>query len=286
VGVNDEATEASALGADARIETPTVCVNCGWTSEGPFCARCGQKRFYRGDLGIRHAWHHLFHELLHLDGKIFRSLKSLLLRPGELTLDFIEGRRAQHVHPIRLFIVFLFLFFLFAPVNPLMEIGGNLAQGMQGLDPNQRAQLDARLAQNGTTLDALLDRVDGRLRTIAKPLDLALVVANGVLLWMLFHKRRRYLAENMTMALHLSCFNTAIQLVIGWARLYEPARVFVSLVVLAIAIGYFILAARRVYGSGWLGSLLKYIVLAVAQIIIAMITIAVVLVAHLRDALT
>jgi hypothetical protein len=284
-GMNEAAAAASTIGDDATSTRIAACANCGSIGEGSFCCSCGQKRFSVGDLGIKHACHHVLHELLSFDGKILGSLRSLFLRPGELTLDFIEGRRARHVHPIRLFVVFLALFFFFVPVNPLIEIGANVSQGMQRIDPALRARLEERVARNGVTLETVLENVDAQLRAISKPLDLGLVIGNGVLLWLLFRKRRRYLAENLTMALHLASFNTGVQLVIGWARLYEPAKALVSVLVLAIAAAYFLLAARRVYGGSWLGLAVKYVVIYAAQVLLVLTTIAIVLLAHLAQAL-
>jgi hypothetical protein len=262
------------------MRSHTVCTNCDWSGDGHYCSRCGQKRFHSGDLGIEHAWHHVLHELVHVDGKIFRSLKSLIVRPGELTLDFVEGRRARHVHPIRLFLLFLFLFFFFVPINPLMEIGANVSRGIQDAGP-LRARLEARTARNGMTLEGVLDQVSNQLRAIAKPLELFFVIGDGLLLWMLFRKRRPFLAEHMTMALHLASFNTALQLTIGWARLYGPARVFVTVLVLVITGGYFLLAARRVYGVGWTRLVLTYLVMYVSHFLIVFLTVIVVLIAHL-----
>lgn len=73
------------------ITTPNVhtvvtsfCHNCGIRLTGPFCANCGQKEQER-DPTFAHFLHELTHELLHFDGKIFRSVWTLLARPGVLT---------------------------------------------------------------------------------------------------------------------------------------------------------------------------------------------------------
>src|SRR5688572_3797476 len=88
------------------------CANCATESAGEFCLQCGQKRAHDGDMSLRHAWHHVVNETLDLDGRIFGTLKLLFLRPGQLALDYIERRRARHVHPLRLFLVFSAVFFL------------------------------------------------------------------------------------------------------------------------------------------------------------------------------
>ena len=78
-----------------------ACLDCGAQLHGRFCHGCGQKAA-RPILDIHEFLHEATHEFLHLDGKIFTTLKLLATKPGQLTKDFIEGRRARYISPIRL----------------------------------------------------------------------------------------------------------------------------------------------------------------------------------------
>ena len=89
------------------------CHNCGIRMGGAFCANCGQKA-QALDPSLGHFLHDLTHELLHVDGKIFKSVWTLLARPGALTRDYFEGRRARWISPIRLYLVFSVAYFGFA----------------------------------------------------------------------------------------------------------------------------------------------------------------------------
>jgi hypothetical protein len=94
-------------------EPSGFCYNCGIRMVGAFCANCGQK-VQELDPSLGHFLHDLTHELLHVDGKIFRSVWTLLARPGALTRDYFEGRRARWISPIRLYLVFSVAYFGFA----------------------------------------------------------------------------------------------------------------------------------------------------------------------------
>ena len=83
------------------------CANCGRAIAGPeqkFCPACGQTT-----PAHRIDWHFLGHELehsvLHMDRGIFYSLKELMLRPGHLMRDYLEGRRAKQVKPLLLLMI-------------------------------------------------------------------------------------------------------------------------------------------------------------------------------------
>lgn len=80
------------------------CANCKRAITDPeqkFCPACGQDT-----PAHRIDWHFLGHELehsvLHMDKGILYSLKQLMLRPGHLMRDYIDGRRAGQVKPLLL----------------------------------------------------------------------------------------------------------------------------------------------------------------------------------------
>lgn len=82
---------------------PTHCRNCAAELSGPYCAACGQK------VGHLHRpfWEiveDFLHSVVHFDGRLWQTLRSLFLRPGEMTQDWADGRQARYVPPIRLFI--------------------------------------------------------------------------------------------------------------------------------------------------------------------------------------
>jgi len=90
--------------ADIPVGTP--CANCETPLQGTYCYNCGQlaEDFHRN------SWHLLVEaveSLLHLDGRLFKTLPNLLRRPGQLTRDYLNGKRAWQVQPFRMFLVIL-----------------------------------------------------------------------------------------------------------------------------------------------------------------------------------
>lgn len=83
------------------------CANCDRAIAGPeqkFCPACGQPT-----PAHRIDWHFLGHELehsvLHMDRGVLYTLKQLMLRPGRLIRDYLEGRRAGVVKPVLLVVM-------------------------------------------------------------------------------------------------------------------------------------------------------------------------------------
>ena len=86
------------------------CANCGAILQGAWCHDCGQvaEDFHRS---IGRLMMETVEGLTHLDGRFWVTAPSLVLRPGRLTRDYIDGHRAAQIPPLRLFLVVLLLVF-------------------------------------------------------------------------------------------------------------------------------------------------------------------------------
>jgi hypothetical protein len=109
------------------------CPNCGRRLGGRYCAECGQKA---GPVNptVGDFAHDLTHQLLHVDGKIFQSVRLLLTKPGFLSREYFLGRRAGYVNPIRLYLIFSIIFFALAVGR--IEIGPDDISAIQQVFPD------------------------------------------------------------------------------------------------------------------------------------------------------
>jgi len=101
------------------------CLNCNAVVHGRFCHICGQENIEPKET-VWHLISHFFQDITHFDGKFFSTLKYLLFRPGHLSREYMLGRRASHLNPIRMYVftsAFFFLFF-FSTVKV-----GNIGKG-------------------------------------------------------------------------------------------------------------------------------------------------------------
>jgi uncharacterized protein DUF3667 len=88
-----------------------TCLNCGKTVQERYCTYCGQENLEPIE-SVGHLVRHFFEDVTHFDGKFFLTVKDLLLRPGYLTREYVEGRRMTYLNPIRMYIFISALFFL------------------------------------------------------------------------------------------------------------------------------------------------------------------------------
>jgi hypothetical protein len=89
------------------------CENCGAPVTQRYCAECGQKI----EAPVHSLWHFMklaAEDLTHADSRLWRTLAALLFKPGYLTREFLRGRRARYLPPLRLYLVVSVVFFLLA----------------------------------------------------------------------------------------------------------------------------------------------------------------------------
>ena len=104
-----------------------ICLNCNAELNGRFCHLCGQENVEPK----QSAWSlitHFFYDITHFDGKFFSTVKQLIRKPGFLSKEYMLGRRAAYLNPIRMYVFtsaffFIIFFSLFSAKN--MNIGSN-----------------------------------------------------------------------------------------------------------------------------------------------------------------
>jgi hypothetical protein len=93
------------------------CLNCGAALSGQYCGQCGQRATSRL-ISLWELVRDAFGDLFELDSRLWRTLIPLLARPGRLTREYLEGRRARFMPPFRMYLVLSLVFFLVAFFNP------------------------------------------------------------------------------------------------------------------------------------------------------------------------
>ena len=123
--VSDElANQQGKNNKDQNAESHKDCANCGATLTGAFCQNCGQSAHIHRSL--LHMIEEVLHGILHFDTKSWRTIPALLFKPGQLTKQYIDGKRTSFVSPLALFLFLIFLmFFIFSLTMNAPSLDGN-----------------------------------------------------------------------------------------------------------------------------------------------------------------
>jgi hypothetical protein len=276
----------------------TPCANCATPLQGPWCHACGQsgEDFHRS---IVRLMGEAVEGLLHMDGRLWRTLPDLMVRPARLTRAYLDGHRAPQIPPLRLFLVVLLMIFLVGGLTSQRKaviIGDRAGAGTQisakplaQLTPVERADIAESLSHGSTKFDLgksnqpaatwLKDRVT---RTLADPERFYLILeqwaerfailmlpVSALLLSVLFvFQRRFYLFDHTIFSLHSL---SAMGVVIIAAMLLSTVLDDSAFALLLPAPVHLFAHMRGVYRTSVLGTLIRMSLLFVGSTIAAAI---------------
>jgi len=103
------------------------CLNCGATLQGKFCHVCGQENLQIKE-SFGHMMNHAISDYFHFDQQFFNTLKPLLFKPGKLTNEYMAGKRASYLHPVKMYIFISFIYFVLLFSDKIQSIQSKSAQ--------------------------------------------------------------------------------------------------------------------------------------------------------------
>jgi len=273
---------------EARSES---CLNCEAPLSGPFCSQCGQRDIPPYP-STRELLVDAFWELSGWDGRFASTARELIRRPGGLTREFLEGRRARYISPLRLYLMASLVYFLIAAIAPhpdvaqakllsadvgashvgasisrpraVAEVAGAAIAEQRPVSPAERDSI-LREANRAPAImrpflrRALLDPVGlkkGMLEAMPRALFALVPVFAAIVA--LFYRRRRY-PEHLYFGIHLHAFAFLALTLLVLAKMTQVPLVVgtVQLAVLIWIPTYATLSFRRVYGGSMVATLAK-----------------------------
>lgn len=133
------------------------CPNCGAPLAGNYCARCGQPAHIHASL--KQIVGDVFRDIFHFDTRAWKTLPSLVFRPGTLTRQYIDGHRARYISPLAMFLLAVFaMFFVFSTMD---DAGPGIVANDDGsiqLDTSGLAAVEVRSQQAQAELEELTER--------------------------------------------------------------------------------------------------------------------------------
>jgi len=247
------------------IAIGSLCGNCGAPLGGAFCHGCGQKAA-APNVSLHDFFHEAVEEFAHVDGKIVRTLRLLLTKPGMLTKEFLDGRRVRYISPLRVYLTCSVLFFALAAFAPQAErpfFRVSKVDGEAGLDPAAVQQLR----------DAATTRAN---RAIVHDFPRAMFVLMpffGLLTWLFYRRQRPFYTAHLYYSIHFHAFVFLAMTIVIPLRFTRGASA-VTLGMLAIYVYHYV-GLRRVFGgsrwqTAWKGTLLAmiYMIAVLAAILL------------------
>jgi len=248
-----------------------TCASCGQALTGPFCSACGEETIRPDALTVRHfITHTIFEEGFDLDGKLWRTARGLLFRPGFLTAEYWSGRRRAYIGPFKLLLIAIVGYALFTGDGGLRmtwkinEVSLNLAP-VATAETASVAETVRRLDPWGLLPESLVARAGAlredderrefhqRLARFAEPMSFTNVFLIASVLSLLFWRRRLLFVQHGTFAMHSMAFVLFASFALGRLAIELLHRgAFVPALLLNVALTwlqmiYLGMAVRRFY---------------------------------------
>jgi hypothetical protein len=278
--------------SEAIVHEPAaLCRNCGTPVCGNFCPACGQET----TLHVPSAGEFLHEFVGHyvaLEGKLWQSMVLLLFKPGRLTLEYLQGRRARYVLPLRLYLTFSLMFFaLFKYVGTEIHVNNNDApraevQAKVGHAREQLRKAAGEAAhQSGTastpTVDGLkvagatamfdaltseekLHKLRAAFYGYAPYAIFALMPVFALFLKLLYLRSGRRYGEHLLFALHTNGFAFLMLSLVVVTPEFIP---FLRGALMLWLVFYLPTAMRRVYGGSRLATFWRWCVLMLLHLL-------------------
>lgn len=205
--------------------TVARCASCEEPLSGPYCAKCGERVVEPDSQTVHHfLTRTLPQELFDVDGKMWRTMRRLVLHPGFLSQEYSAGRRTLYVSPLRLLLTSIVIYALATQGGFLVRMmlgpvtlniaptavpsSVDVASTVKQID--RFGVLERRLTEKQRTVDVSSDAAKARfhetLNRFAQPVSFANVLLLSLLLHALFRRRRPLLLDNATFAMHIISF--------------------------------------------------------------------------------
>ena len=185
-----------------------TCPSCRGVVATAYCPDCGERPLRPQELTLHGLASQALEALTDVDGRLLRSLRALVTRPGLLTVAYAEGRRKPFIGPVSLFLTTNVLFFAIEAI-----VGGTVfAAPLQGHLQTQPWSgiagplVAARLQALNLPLDAFAPRFDAAVATHARTLILLMTICFAPVAALIFHGGRRPFVVHAVFSLHLYAF--------------------------------------------------------------------------------
>lgn len=198
--------------------SPECCASCGAPISTPYCPRCGEQRASERHYSLLHFGEEVLEAFTHADGRLARTIGTLVMRPGELTLAYMAGRRRLYLAPLQLFLI----------LNVVFLLAGESRWGMHTFDTPLAIQMHgqpysravsplvlARVAARHTTLAAYANGFDHTATAAAHSLLILLVPLVAIVAAIVTIPRVSFAVRHVVFALH-ALAAMILLLLAGW----------------------------------------------------------------------
>ncbi len=284
-----------------------TCPNCKETiGAANFCSNCGQENTSKR-ASLKYIFNDFLGDYFTFDSKLLSSIVPLIVKPGFLTLEFINERRARYIPPLRMYLFISIVYFFVTsfphqvpePLTP--EQWGEQVITFERVDVAQTA-VTTTFQEVSEGVDSL--GVDGYIQSLDIKNGLAVFIAKAqikgiqednsiddrvqkgfslmmfllmpffgwVLKWF-YGRKFNYYIDHLVFSFHFHSFLFLFSSVYWLAALFT-VDFYDKYIVLAVAAIYLFIAMLKAYGESVGRTVWKFLLVSLIYMLIFIMTFA------------
>lgn len=251
--------------------TKSNCPSCGAIIEVNFCSHCGEKKMDASLRSFKHIIMDGAEDLTSINGKLWRSVGMLCLRPGSYDYNYHVGRRVKYYKPVSLFLIINIIFIIFSPLTDFyVNLDDQL--NLQPYSALINEPFLEYLNKAGITINDFNIKYDQAVKVLSRSLIILEVPIFMIFVSFLFYKKDFFLSDHFIFALNTHAWLMVwsvvlinilktVEMLLGVANISFVAFKFYYPLFPIGLIFYMLFAAKKLYQFSWLRTVLTTIVL-------------------------
>lgn len=204
------------------------CKNCGIELQGKFCSDCGQKHITER-ITVRRIFSELFASLTNLEKGFWYTFKMLIINPGAVVREFIQGNTVRYYSPLRYLLLWITISVGLSLFTGLYDQQQATMQEMTGYSQKEEVAAKQREAQQ---------QIQTEVRKYLTFIPLLILPFMGLASYWVFRRRGQNYAEHLVLNAFAYGQTTAIGIPVMLLILVFPALLpylFFKIILLSVA---------------------------------------------------
>ncbi|MEM1182214.1 MAG: DUF3667 domain-containing protein [Acidobacteriota bacterium] len=197
------------MASDTQLRAgEVICKSCGHRFVGLFCSQCGEKVITDADRRFSHLIREFLSTVTFTDSTFWRTLKTVVLRPGLFSRHVVDGRRTPYMRPLSLFLFANLLYFLFPIFNTFhtslaIQSGAGSIHG-----PLVTRLVENRIEAADLSRETYAAAYDAKTKELSKLLLIAVALLFSVPIWLIHSKKEHFYVDSVVLSMEITAFVT------------------------------------------------------------------------------
>ncbi len=147
-------------------------------------------------------------EAFYIDSRLFRTIHSLLTRPGHLTVSYFKEHDNKFIQPLKLYFAINLIFFLLVPLltTARFQIFSFTMESIGDNIPAYQTIIENQIQSNGISFEIYNERFNAHLKYNQPALVFIIIPLYAILIHLVNLKMKRFFIEHLLFSTHFFSF--------------------------------------------------------------------------------